>query len=74
LRTASGPLVNRTLRFYFRARGASAWVYRAKDLTDSRGIAVQKFTARRTGDWQARYAGSTIYQSDKAIDGVKVIS
>jgi hypothetical protein len=73
LRTASGPLVNRTVRFYFRAKGASGWTYRAKDLTNSRGIALRKFTARRTGDWQARYSGSSSYLSDKAIDRVRVI-
>jgi DNA-binding beta-propeller fold protein YncE len=74
LRTASGPLVNRTVKFYFRAEGASGWTYRAKDTTNSRGIAVRKFTARKTGDWQVRYNGSASYLADRATDRVKVIN
>jgi hypothetical protein len=73
LRTAAGPLANRTVKFYFRAKGQTGWTYRSHDTTNSLGVALRKFTARKTGEWQARYAGSTTHLSDKAIDSVKVV-
>ncbi len=72
LRTTSGPLTNRVVTFYFRAKGADHWTYRAKETTNSRGIAVRTFTVRKSGVWQARYAGSSVYLADKAVDRVKV--
>ena len=73
LRTAAGPLANRVVKFYFRVSGATAWTYRAKATTNSRGLAVRQFTARRTGVWKARFTGSTRYLPDQATDRVKVI-
>jgi DNA-binding beta-propeller fold protein YncE len=73
LRTASGPLKNWYVRFYFRAKGATGWTYRGRDATNDRGIAVRKFTARRTGAWKARYTGFSTYLPDTATDRVKVI-
>jgi DNA-binding beta-propeller fold protein YncE len=74
LRTAAGPLANRVVRFYFRARGASTWTYRGKDATNSRGVAVQRFTARKSGVWKARYPGTPTLLPDVATDRVKVLT
>ena len=73
LRTASAPMANWYVRYYFRPKGATGWTYRGRDATNSRGVAVRRFTARRTGDWQARYTGSATYLPDRAVDRVKVV-
>lgn len=72
LRAASGPMAATVVRFYFRDKGGSTWRYRGKDVTNTKGIASRGFTARRTGDWEARYAGSASYYADSAIDRVRV--
>jgi DNA-binding beta-propeller fold protein YncE len=74
LRTDAGPVSGTTVRFYFRAKGSSAWTYRAKDTTSNRGIAIRKFSARTTGHWRVRFAGSAVYLADRATDRVKVIN
>ena len=74
LRTANGPLAARTVKYYFRPMGATGWTYRSKATTNSRGVAVRKFTARKSGEWQARFSGSASLRSDIATDSVKVVA
>lgn len=73
LRTAAGPLANRVVRFYFRSNSRSSWAFRATVTTNSRGVAVRRFTARRSGAWSVRYAGSPAFLPDSATDRVKVL-
>ena len=74
LRTSAGPLAGRAVSFYFRAKGSSTWSLRARGTTNSLGLVVKRFTARKTGDWQVRYAGSSTHTPDRAIDTVKVVA
>jgi hypothetical protein len=46
---------------YFEKKGAKTYTYAGSVTTGTGGAFSKKFTASKSGTWQARYAGSTIY-------------
>ncbi|MCO5998200.1 hypothetical protein [Actinoallomurus rhizosphaericola] len=47
--------------FYFKKKGAKTYAYAGSTTTGSGGKFTKKVTASKSGTWQARYAGSSIY-------------
>ncbi|MCO5969800.1 hypothetical protein NDW01_15450 [Actinoallomurus sp. WRP6H-15] len=59
--------------FYFKKKGAKTYAYAGSTTTVSGGKFTKKVTASKSGTWQARYAGSSIYVAAvSATTGVTV--
>ncbi|SDT72336.1 hypothetical protein [Actinoplanes derwentensis] len=69
---AKKGLKGAVLKFYFKANGTAAYVYKGQTVTGTGGKYSKKIKATKSGTWKVVYAGSGARQPQTKYDAVKV--
>ncbi|GAA2092032.1 hypothetical protein GCM10009841_00680 [Microlunatus panaciterrae] len=65
VRSVSGPVVAKSVRWYSRTHGTTAWTYRGTVLTDSKGVARANDRPARPTDYTMLFRATSGYQEAK---------